>query len=268
MTTIKINGKLGRVPTRRNFNEVFEKIAANVRDCYHEYPYPAKMLYDVEAGAFTWSDSLRDGEPDETFPERYYLVFDVDEYLNGADGFPQSEPTRRAIKAEIYQGLAALVDEEKDFFVAYYRDKISAKRRRSFKVGEARLAVEGFELPTQREFDAASRTFLDMFNAGPKQDEARCYVELVDGKLSCGWGAANDQGIFLKESLDPTEDAVVLSSAYLYSRVYPESTATLRQVRLALANNLAKYDAAKRDEIGRFYVRNYDASKYDNKTLK
>lgn len=124
------------------------------------------------------------------------------------------------------------------------------------------MEINGVKLPSAKDFNATARTFRRMFNDGPSRDMPRCYVKLNAGKFECVWGATNeDANLFGKGGLDINVDKVVLSSTYLYSRVFPSPTATIREVRLALALSLARYDVERYAEIVKHY--NINASYFE-----
>ena len=124
------------------------------------------------------------------------------------------------------------------------------------------MEINGVKLPTQKDFDSTARVFRRMFNDGPSLDKPSCYIKLTDGKLECVWGRTDDgANLFGKGGLDINVDKIVLTSAFLYSRVFPSPTATIREVRLALALTLARYDVERYAEIAKYY--NINASYFE-----
>ncbi|MBP3556102.1 MAG: hypothetical protein J6K20_00140 [Thermoguttaceae bacterium] len=120
------------------------------------------------------------------------------------------------------------------------------------------MKINGVKLPTRKEFDAASRTFCKMFNDGPSLDSPRCYVEYVDWKLNCRWGATDEGAkLFSNEDFEFGVDTVVLTSAFLYSKVFPLPTATIREVRHALAEWLSHFSFDSKEEIIGYYIDAY-----------
>lgn len=119
------------------------------------------------------------------------------------------------------------------------------------------MEINGVKLPSEKSFNAAARKFRQMFNDGPSLDKPSCYIKLTDGKLECVWGRTTEGAyLFGKGGLDINVDKIVLTSAFLYSRVFPSLTATIRDVRLALALSLARYDVAQYMEIAKYYNMN------------
>ncbi len=124
------------------------------------------------------------------------------------------------------------------------------------------MEINGVKLPTEKSFNAAARTFRQMFNDGLSLDKPSCYIKLTDGKLECVWGLTDEgTNLFGKGGLDINVDKIVLTSAFLYSRTFPSRTATIRDVRLALALTLARYDVAQHMEIAKYY--NINASYFE-----
>lgn len=124
------------------------------------------------------------------------------------------------------------------------------------------MEIKGVKLPTQKDFDSTARVFRRMFNDGPSRDQTHCYIKLNDGKFECVWGKTNeDVHLIGKGGLDINVDRVVLTSWFLYSRVFPSPTATIREVRLALALTLARYDVERYAEIAKYY--NINASYFE-----
>ena len=124
------------------------------------------------------------------------------------------------------------------------------------------MEIKGVKLPSEKSFNAAARTFRRMFNDGLSLDQPRCYIKLNDGKFECVWGATDEgANLFGKGGLDINVDKIVLTSAFLYSRVFPSPTATIREVRLALALTLARYDVERYAEIAKYY--NINASYFE-----
>ena len=124
------------------------------------------------------------------------------------------------------------------------------------------MEINGVKLPSEKSFNAAARKFLRMFNDGPSLEQQNCYIKLTDGKLECVWGRTDEgANLFGKGGLDINVDKIVLTSAFLYSRVFPSPTATIRDVRLALALTLARHDVAQHMEIANYY--NINASYFE-----
>ena len=126
------------------------------------------------------------------------------------------------------------------------------------------MEINGVKLPSEKSFNAAARKFRQMFNDGPSLDTPSCYIKLTDGKLECVWGKTKtyeDVHLFGKGGLDINVDKIVLTSAFLYSRTFPSRIATIRDVRLALALTLARYDVAQHMEIAKYY--NINASYFE-----
>lgn len=124
------------------------------------------------------------------------------------------------------------------------------------------MEINGVKMPSEKSFNAAARKFMRMFNGGPSLDQPSCYIKLTDGKLECVWGRTDEgANLFGKGGLDINVDKIVLTSAFLYSRVFPSPTATIRDVRLALALTLARYDVAQHMEIAEYY--NINASYFE-----
>ena len=124
------------------------------------------------------------------------------------------------------------------------------------------MEINGVKLPSEKSFNAAARKYLRMFNDGPSQGRQYCYIKLTDGKLECLWGRTNEgANLFGKGDLDINVDKVVLTSSFLCSRVFPSPTATIRDVRLALALTLARHDVAQHMEIAKYY--NINASYFE-----
>lgn len=120
------------------------------------------------------------------------------------------------------------------------------------------MEINGVKLPTRKEFDAASRTFRNMFNDGPSLGSPRCYVEYVDRKLNCCWGSIDEGAkLFSDEDFEPGVDTVVLTSAFLYSKVFPSPTATIREVRRALAEGLSHFSFDSKEKIIGYYIDAY-----------
>lgn len=124
------------------------------------------------------------------------------------------------------------------------------------------MEINGVKMPSEKSFNAAARKFMRMFNGGPSLDKPSCYIKLIDGKFECVW-ERTDEGanLFGKGGLDINVDKIVLTSAFLYSRVFPSPTATIREVRLALALTLARYDVERYAEIAKHY--NINASYFE-----
>lgn len=128
------------------------------------------------------------------------------------------------------------------------------------------MKINGVKLPTRKEFDAASRTFYKMFNDGPSLDSPSCYVVFVDGKLNCRWGATDEGAkLFSNEDFERSVDAVVLTSAFLYSKVFPSPTATIRETRRALAEGLSHFGFDLKEEIIGYYIDAYGKKKKEKK---
>lgn len=124
------------------------------------------------------------------------------------------------------------------------------------------MEIKGVKLPSEKSFNAAARKFLRMFNDGPSLDKPSCYIKLTDGKFECVWERTNEgDNLFGKGGLDINVDKIVLTSAFLYSRVFPSPTATIRDVRLALALTLARCDVAQHVKIAKYY--NINASYFE-----
>lgn len=128
------------------------------------------------------------------------------------------------------------------------------------------MKINGVKMPTRKEFDAAARTIRKMFNDGPSLDSPQCYVEYVDGKLNCRWGGTNEGAkLFSDEDFEPGVDTVVLTSAFLYSKVFPSPTATIREVRHALAEGLSHFSFDSKEEIIGYYTDTYSKKKKGKK---
>lgn len=128
------------------------------------------------------------------------------------------------------------------------------------------MEINGAKLPSQKDFDSTARIFRRMFDEGPTRDSPRCYVVCVDGKLDCRWGSTSGEHIlFSDKEFEPGSDAVVLTSAFLYSKVFPSSTATIHEVRQALAEGLSHFAIDSKEDIIAFYRQNFKKIKKEKK---
>ncbi|MBQ2791089.1 MAG: hypothetical protein IJE97_15745 [Thermoguttaceae bacterium] len=116
------------------------------------------------------------------------------------------------------------------------------------------MEINDVKLPSKNDFNSTARVFLRMFNESLARYEPRGYVVCVDEKLKCYWGRTDgDVKLFSDKEFEPGSDAVVLSAAFLYSKVFPSPTATIRDVRQALAEGLSHFAVDSKEEIVAFY---------------
>ncbi len=116
------------------------------------------------------------------------------------------------------------------------------------------MEINDVKLPSKNDFNSTTRAFLRMFNEGSLAYDSQCYIVCVDGKLKCYWGRIDGGHIlFSDKEFERSADAVVLSSAFLYSKVFPSPTATIRDVRQALAEGLSHFAVDSKEEIIAFY---------------
>lgn len=128
------------------------------------------------------------------------------------------------------------------------------------------MKLNGAKLPSQNDFDSTARVFLRMFNDTPSRYSPHCYVVCVDGKLYCRWGRIDGGSIlFSDKEFEPGSNVVVLTSAFLYSKVFPSPTATIHEVRQALAEGLSHFASNSKEEIIALYRQNSKKIKKEKK---